>query len=101
MVDANCPHCGKRLGSELVAKLTSLSRMTLELTPQPGEYLGTKTVGGSIETIGKFLESVGKDLGIKTHVAVENISCNQGAILVDLLVTRIKADVEAPTGTIG
>lgn len=88
--DCNCPHCGKPLGIEAVTKIMRKSRMSLNLKPEPGSFLSTRAVGGSIEQMGTLLDAVGKDLGVKSHTIVEGISTSEdGTIKVDLLITRV------------
>lgn len=83
-----CPHCGKDIGLEMVARLKSQSRMSFTFHPHPGELMSARTIGGSLENLEKLLVAVGRELGVKTQVLVEGVSSIDGSITIDLLLAR-------------
>lgn len=93
-LDCNCPHCGKMIGVEAVTKIMAESRMSFTMNPEPGSFMSTKAVGGSIEQIGKMLDACGRELGVKSKTMVEHITCADGAITVHLLITRADKTVQ-------
>lgn len=85
-----CPKCGEPLPFVLVTKFKERSRVTWRLVPAPGELLSATTIGGSIEQMGRLLQSVGEDIGIPTEVLVESCSTDaSGAVGVVFLITRL------------
>ena len=101
-----CPKCGEKLSFAVTSQLMNESRMSFEISPNPGELLSARNVGGCIENLDKLLTSIGKDMGAKTTVLIENVSSTEGKIKVDLLLARHKPGVKdrkaaPPAGTEG
>lgn len=90
-----CPHCSKKLGLEVTSKLMNESRVSFVMTPHPGELLQAKTVGGSIAEIAKIMIANDRDLGCRTTVLVEGISCKDGEITARFLLCRHKPEAAA------
>lgn len=91
--DIKCPKCGEPLGLKLTARLMNESRMSFVLKPHPGELLSARNVGGIIEQMEKLLVAIGKEMGAKTAVLVEGITSEEGAITVNLLLTRLGKEI--------
>lgn len=83
-----CPKCGEPLGLNLTAKLMNESRMAFVVKPADGELLTARNIGGAIEQMDRLLVAIGKDMGAKTAVLVESVTSEQGAVTVNLLLTR-------------
>lgn len=83
-----CPKCGEHLSFEVTSELMDRSRMTFKISPNKGELLSARNVGGAIEQMDKLLVSIGKDMGAKTAVLIEGITTTEGSVEVNLLVTR-------------
>lgn len=83
-----CPHCGEKLNVEISSKLMESSRMSFAIRPNKGELLSARNVGGAIEQMDKLLAAIGREMGVKTAVLVEGMNFNEGAVTVELLVTR-------------
>lgn len=87
--ESACPQCGAKLGFEFVSQFADKSRVSFTITPNPGELLSTKSVGGSIEALGGLFGAVGKELGVKTATLIERITtAEDGTIKVDLVLAR-------------
>jgi hypothetical protein len=83
-----CPHCGKPLDFELVSKFSALSRVSFVLSPQPGEFLQARTVGGALENLDKLYAAVAKEMGHMVTTTVTNVTCESGRITFELAIAR-------------
>ena len=90
MTDApKCPHCGEELGLEVVSRALEDSRMSFSLTPKEGSLMMADTIGGTLVSMAKMLQAVGKELGVKTKVLVEKVTGEaDGTVKFDLLISR-------------
>lgn len=83
-----CPHCSKPLGLELVSNFSGLSRMSFVLSPQPGEFMTARTVGGALENLDKLHAAIAKEMGHKVTTTVHNVTCESGKITFELAIAR-------------
>lgn len=85
----DCPHCGKPLPLEIVAKLTKESSFQLSISPAPGQLMNAKGVGGSIAAVGNLIKAIGREMKVPTEVLVEKIETDDsGKITVSVLIAR-------------
>lgn len=84
-----CPHCKGDLSFEAVSDLAPESRMSFSVTPAPGEKVSPDTFGGTLVKLTKFLNAVGKDIGVPTAVLLEKVETKEdGSHVAHLLVAR-------------
>lgn len=84
-----CPNCGDELGIEFISEAASESKMTFRIEPKNGERFCADTIGGTLLDMSKLLKAVGKEVGFKTTVFVENIIMTEdGAVESKLIIAR-------------
>lgn len=83
-----CPHCDKAIGIALTTKLMNESRMSFEISPAEGELLTAYNVGRALAEMDRLLVAIGKDMGAKTVVGLENVSFTDGKVRFHLLLAR-------------
>jgi hypothetical protein len=85
----NCPHCDSALSVETVAELANESEIELTLKPAPGEMMGARTVGATIDNMDKMFKAIGKEMGAPTETLVRRIVTDaDGTIRVTLVICR-------------
>lgn len=91
-----CPKCGEPIGFNLISKIKDQHRYVIKMTPGDGHF-STKTIGGVITQIGRFGNSLAKDIGVKTQTLVERITTDEDGTITVYLLTSIVRGVGAPT----
>lgn len=86
--DFKCPECGAGIWGNLVAKARERAAMSFTIEPKDGDRLGLRHVGEMMVQMEKLLISMGNDMGLKTTVAVEGLSCDDGKVKIDMLIAR-------------
>lgn len=90
-----CPHCGKELAFEYVARFHDKYILGVELTPHEGSLIAADALATSMGATAKILVEIAKGLGAHAVVMVKSIQMKpNGAIHYQLLVAR--GEKEAP-----
>jgi len=91
MSDASpvCPHCHEPLTFETVVEIKNQSRIKFSISPNPGELMTAKTIGGSLTNLESLLKEIGRGLKAPTEIMVEKIDTDEaGTIVFHLLIAR-------------
>jgi hypothetical protein len=86
-----CPNCKSEFS--INAKVPDKQKMELSIKYE-GDIISAQTVAQTIANIDKTLVSIGKDLGVKSHVFLSYIEQKEHEIKFGLLITGNSPDLK-------